>query len=174
MSLADIEKMAKDFSEARTTLKERVMDLEEQTHLLKKKFLPLIKYAVDAAKRRQELLKALIEENSILFQKPRTMTIHGIKVGFQKAKGKIEWEDDEVVLKLIKKHFADRLDLLVKTKETPIKTAISHLEVSELKKLGIEVNETGDEIVVKPTDSDVDKLVTALLKEDSKEVEEAV
>ena len=35
--------------------------------------------------------------------------------------------------------------------------------MAELKRIGVTVEETGDQIVIKPTDSEVDKLVNALL-----------
>jgi hypothetical protein len=37
--------------------------------------------------------------------------------------------------------------------------------VSDLKRLGCEVAEAGDQIVIKPVDGEIDKLVNAYLKE---------
>jgi hypothetical protein len=97
--------------------------------------------------------------------KPRTVILHGIKVGYRKATGKIEFDDAEQVVKLIRKHFPDQFDVLVKVEETPVKKALANLTAAELKKLGIEVSDSGDEVEIRDTASDVDKLVSALLKD---------
>ena len=40
-----------------------------------------------------ESLRALIEESPELFEKPRSVVLHGIKLGYQKGKGGIVWDD---------------------------------------------------------------------------------
>ena len=40
------------------------------------------------------------------------------------------------------------------------------MSVSDLKKIGVTVIETGDEVFIKPTDSEIDKLINALLKDE--------
>ena len=56
-----------------------------------------------------------------------------------------------------------RLKDLVKITETPIKSALSKLSGDELKRLGVTVEDAGDEVTIKPLDSDIDKIVAALL-----------
>jgi hypothetical protein len=165
-TLAEIEKLTREYAHARRVLTERVQELENAINELKRKALPYIRRAAEAASERQAVLKIAIEESPELFVKPRTIILHGIKVGFQKQKGKIEWDDNATVVKLIKKHFPDTWETYVKVTEKPIKSALEQLSVSELKKIGVTANETGDEVVIKSTDSEIDKLVAALLKED--------
>ena len=90
--------------------------------------------------------------------------LHGLKLGYQKGKGKIEWEDDDQVVKLIRRHFPDQFDVLIKTAERPIKDALASLTAAELRKIGVTVEETGDVVFVKDSTGNVDKLVKALLK----------
>lgn len=92
------------------------------------------------------------------------MVFHGIKVGFQKEKGKIEWDDVDQVVKLIKKHFPEQADVLIATSEKPVKDALNNLSAAELKKIGVNITSDGDVAFIRPTDSEVDKMVTALLK----------
>ncbi|HDH00341.1 MAG TPA: hypothetical protein ENG80_00835 [Nitrospirae bacterium] len=167
--LKEIEKLTKDYAEAREILSQRVQGLEEEVNALKRKALPYIRKSAEAAARRKSLLDAAIEGAPELFVNPRTVTIHSIKVGMQKGKGKIEWDDDAQVVKLIRKHFPEQSDVLVKTTDKPVKKALAQLTVAELKKLGIEVEETGDQVVIKSMDSEIDKLVNALLKDDIEE-----
>lgn len=169
--LSEIEKLTKDFSDARRALSERVQTLEDEITFLKRKFLPGIRRAVETASERQSSLSAAIEDSAELFVKPRTWLFHGIKIGYQKQKGKIEWEDEATVIKLIKKHFPDTWETYVKTIEKPLKAALESLSVAELKKLGVTAEETGDAVLIRSTDSEIDRLVAALLRESEKDEE---
>jgi hypothetical protein len=170
-TLNEIEQLSKTFAAHRNELADVVGALTEAIEALKRKHLPVIKRRVEAAAEARAALKAALEDSAGLFVKPRTLILHGIKVGFQKGKGKIEWEDADQVVKLIKKHFPEQADVLILTKEKPAKEALEQLTAAELKKLGIEVADSGDVVVIKDTASDIDKLVTALLKDAAEEVE---
>jgi len=165
-SLGEIERLTKGFAEGRNELSARVRALEEEIQAVKKRHISGIKKVVALVMERQHALKAALEESRDLFVKPKTKILHGIKIGFQKAKGRISWTDDEQVVKLIKKHFPDQQDILIKTVEKPVKDALQQLTAAELKKLGVTVEETGDQVFIKSTDSEVDKFVDALLKDD--------
>jgi hypothetical protein len=168
-TLSEIEALTKDFSDARNVLVERVQNLNDEIEAAKRRLLPGIKKAVAAVSQKRSVLHSAVEDSADLFVKPRTVVFHGIKVGFQKGKGAIEWDDDAQVVKLIRKHFPDQFDTLVKTTEKPVKGALENLSVQELKWLGVSVSETGDQVVIKATDSSVDKLVKALLKAEEAE-----
>jgi len=172
-SLGDIESLTKDFSGVRETLKERVEKLNDEIEGLKRKYLPGIKKAADATVEKQALLKAAIEESPALFEKPKTLVLYGIKVGLRKQKGEVKWEDGDKVVKLIKKHFPVEAEILIQTKEKPSKNGLLGLAGSDLKKLGVTVTNDTDEVVIKSTDSEIDKLVSALLKDDEEDVKEA-
>lgn len=173
-SLGEIEQLTKEFSTEREKLSERIRSLEDEISAIKRKRLPVIKTTVNAVVEKQDVLKAALEASRNLFVKPKTMILHGVKIGFQKAKGKISWADDDQVVKLIKKHLPDQADILIKTTEKPIKDALANLPASDLKRIGVTVQETSDQVVIKSTDSEIDKFVDALLKEDElKEAQEA-
>ena len=116
----------------------------------------------------RDRLKVAIESAPELFVKPRTLVIAGVRIGIQKGKGQIVYGDADQVVKLIRKHFPEQADALIAVKETPVKKALANLSVAELKRIGVTVEETGDQVVIKPTDSEVDKLVAALLREAEK------
>ena len=173
MTLIEIEKLTKDFADARLILADRVGSLEEEMQTIKRRKLPGIKSAVNTVIEKQAELKAAIEESAGLFVRPRTIVLFGIKIGFQKAKGKISWTDDEQVIKLIKKHLPEQADALIKTTEKPVKDALINLPAADLKKIGCTVNETGDQVVIKSTDSEIDKFVESLMKEEAQDKEAA-
>ena len=53
----------------------------------------------------------------------------------------------------------------IRTTDAPDKKMLAELPVNELKKLGCTVADTGDVVVIKPTDSEIEKAVAALLKD---------
>lgn len=169
--LQEIESRAKLYAEAREKLAAIVTELNAGIAALKRNAMPQIKRALGSATVHHDRLRTLVELAPDLFVKPRTVVFHGIKVGYQKGKGKIEWQDPEQVVKLIHKHYPDLCDTLIVTKETPAKAALTLLTASELRKIGVSSVDAGDEIVIKPTDSAVDKLVDALLKEATEDVQ---
>lgn len=172
-TLGEIEKLTKEYANARGSLAATVRMLEDKIETIKRQYLPGIKRQVGIAKEKKANLAAAVKDSAVLFVKPRTIIISGIKVGIEKARGIIGWDSDEQVVRLIKKQFPDQEDVLIKTTEKPIKKALANLSVADLKKLGITVEETGDEVVIRPTDSEVDKLVEALLKDDEEDTRDA-
>lgn len=164
-TLADIESRAKTYSEARTKLADIVAALNDGIDALKREHMAALKRAVSRAAERHDDLKALIEDAPDLFTKPRTVIFHGVKIGYQKGKGGIAFDDAAQVVKLIRRHLPEQADALIAVKETPAKDALTNLPVADLKRIGCTVVETGDTIVIKPTDSEVDKMVDALLKD---------
>lgn len=169
-TLNEIETRAKTHALAREKLGEIVSALHEGIEALKRTQMPRLKAAVNRAAESEAALRALIEESPELFEKPRTVVFHGIKLGYQKAKGVIEWDDPDRVVQLIKRHFPDLADELIATSEKPARAALNNLSAADLKKLGITVTGDTDAVLIKPADSEVDKVVNALLKGAAEEV----
>lgn len=165
-TLGEIERLTKDYAEWREQLSDAVRALEDEISAVKRKHITAIKRKVAAVTERQAVLKAAIEESGELFKKPRTMIIHGIKVGYQKSKGEMKWVDANQVVRLIKKHFPDLVETLIKTNETPVKAALGQISAADLKRIGVTIEDDGDQVVIKSTDSEIDKFVEALLKDD--------
>lgn len=162
-----IEELTQAFQRERIALADKMNVLDKETRAIKMKHRAGIKAAAGRVKDAHSELRAAIEANAGEFVKPRTRSFFGIKVGFRKLVGTISWKDAAQVVTLIKKHFADQKDVLVKTTETPVKDALAQLSGADLKRLGCSVSEDTDEVVIKATDSDIDKLVDAFLKEGS-------
>lgn len=163
-TMQDIENLAQTMAAARDALTGTWMAQEEEIAAVKKKHLKLIRTLTAKFKAAGEQLGAAVRASPDLFAKPRTVILHGIKAGFQKGKGGLDWDDEERVVALIKRHFKEQADILIKTTEKPVKGALAELTVDELKKLGITVEDTGDVVVVRLADSDTAKMIKALLK----------
>lgn len=171
-SLGSIEALCRRYADEHNTLADIVGELQADLDAAKRKRLRSIKAAVARTADARSQLAAAVERAPHLFSKPKTLTLFGIKVGFRKQKGKIEYADAGKVVALIRKHFGDRFDDLVSVKETPLKGALQQLSGAELKKLGVQVEADTDEVVVQSTSDAVDKMVAALLAE-AEEVEKA-
>lgn len=163
-TMNDIELGAKTFAEAREKLAVLVTELNDGIEALRRESLPAIKRCLERAAQRHSELQALIQASPGLFVKPRTVVMHGIKVGIEKGKGKIEFDDAEALVKLILKHLPDQQNTLIQTTCKPLKAALAGLSVKELKALGCRVEEAGDVVVIRPVATEVDKLVAALIK----------
>jgi len=169
---AELDVLAYKYSTDRMELSKRVATFQDQIAAINRRFLPGIKAAASRATDSQALLRDAIEGSPDLFVKPRTMTLHGIKVGYQKGKGKIEFDDPERVVELIEKLLPDLVSALIETKRVPVKDALKNLSVKDLRRIGCTVEETGDQIVIKAADSEVDKLVARILVEGASDLEE--
>jgi len=165
-TLNEITIRTKTFADARGQLAQAVGALQDELRVIERKYLPIVKRRVAAAKDAQAALHAAIEASPEQFVKPRTLTLYGVMVGFRKGKGKVEWEDADKVVKLIKRHFPEQAEILISTVEKPSKAALGKLPADDLKKLGITVEGTGDVVVIEDAAGEVDKLVKALLKEE--------
>ena len=159
-----IEHLTQAYAARRDELSGVVEDVEHRIEDLKRRAMPGIKQAVRDATEAHDKLRAAIEANPDLWAgKRRTVVIAGVRVGMMKGTGKIIWEKPEDVVKLIRRVFPDRAESMIRTEEKPIRKALAELSVSELRRIGCTVEDTDDQVIIKPTDSAVDKLVQALL-----------
>lgn len=171
-AILPIEAAAQHYANARAALADRVNAFEIAQRTLLAQWLPIIKERAAKAADKQAGLKALIEAHPALFVEPRTLTIHGIKFGFQKGKGQIEWDDADKVVERLRAHFTkQQVEAFLDVKTTPRKSALLCVEAGTLKKLGCTLTGTDDQVVIKASDSEVDKLVARLLEEGSQKKE---
>jgi hypothetical protein len=154
---------AETLASARALLADMVTELQSGIEALKADHMDGIREAIDGAAAAWKALEAEIEANPLLFVKPRTISAHGIKFGLAKGRGGLVIEDEERTLALIRKHLPDQADVLIATKEAPVKDALVQLPAADLKRIGVQVKDTGDQVLIKPADGEVDKLVKALV-----------
>ena len=163
-TLPDILERVELLAVRRERLREIVTALNAGIEALKAEKLPELRVAIELATVTWNNLVQDIQSNPALFEKPRTQTAHGIKFGLAKGKGTVEIADPDKTVRLIKKHLPEKADLLIDTKETPSKDAIAGLPVEDLKRIGCAVKGTGDQVVIRPADGEVDKIVKALIR----------
>ncbi len=173
--LGTIEALAKTYAAARDELAEATRVTTDMLDRVKAQRTPVIRRRVEAASNARAQLEAAIAASKPLFKSPKTITLHGIRCGFAKAKGKIVIVDDQATVKAIRRHLPEQFETLVKVTEKPLKGALQNLSAADLKRIGVTVEEATDEVVAKAADGEIDKLVEALLKDaaDAAELQEA-
>jgi hypothetical protein len=164
-TISNIERQAEKYSAARNTLRDRVSELQDELRIVKHAHRRAIETAASAAAREQNELYHLVESNPAAFERPRSHIFHGIRVGYRKAPGEISWDDDETLIRRIRRHMPDQFDVLVKTTYKPQRTPLKQLHAADLARLGCTIQTTDDQIVVAPIDAEIDKLVDAILSE---------
>lgn len=162
-TLNDIERRAKLFAVAREHLAAKLTALNEGIEALQREALPDLKRAIARASEHQVKLDALLQQRPDLFIKPRTTIFHGIKLGYQKTKDSLQY-DAEMVITQVKEKLPEKASGLIRTKEELVPEALKLLTPDERTAVGITDVLGKDEVLIKPTDSAIDKAVTALLK----------
>jgi hypothetical protein len=154
---------AEVLSRARKHLAMLVMALQEGIEHFKADQMPNVRSAIEVASGAWSALEADIQAHQELFVRPRSVVAHGIKFGLAKGRGGLVIEDEDRTVALIRKHLPDQADVLIATREMPVKDALVQLPAADLKRIGVQVKDTGDQVLIKPADGEVDKLVKALV-----------
>ena len=165
--MKSLESLTAQYSFKQRALGEAITKLERELDVVRVKHLKSIRAAVAEAREAKSTLHAALTAAPECFDKPRTREFYGVKIGYRKGNGGIDWDDDAKVCALIEKNFPKaQAELLIKTTKKPISKALADLDVAELKRLGCRVESTGDVVVIKSVDSEVDKIVKALLADE--------
>jgi phage host-nuclease inhibitor protein Gam len=167
--MTEIESKAKAFHDARSLLAERVQNLRDEQEAIKRRLLLGVKNALAKFRDSHAQLLELVESHPELFKKPKTRTLHNVRVGWVKQRGKMEIEDAQRVVELIEKLLPEQAATLISTKKSPDKKALAELTARDLKRLGVSVTEDTEAPFVKPADDGIDKLLDALLSQDDLE-----
>ncbi|MCS6302334.1 MAG: hypothetical protein H8K07_01510 [Nitrospira sp.] len=165
MTLEQIERLCADYGKRRDALHDRLIILEGELTTIKNRHLKEIKRCTALAAESESTLRAAIEDGPDLFAKPKTHIFHGIKVGYRKGTGALDWADDEELVRKIEKMFADVADEYLLVKKKPRAEALEACDAATLKRLGVQVGDDGEQVVIKPVETAIERLVKALLKD---------
>lgn len=167
--LSELDGLAMNYSKSREKLGEIQTNYEAEVRAIQRRYRISIRNQLIKAVNIQQELKGCIEKHKATFEKPRTRTMHGIKIGYRKQKGKMKWDNPDKVVGRIEKLFPQKADLLIDTKKVPSKQALELLDAKDLKKLGVSVVADTDEVVIKDAATELDKLIEQLLETQEEE-----
>lgn len=163
ITLGTIEERAARYTGARGELEAQLNAMAEEMDAVKRKHLRALRRLSGVVAEREAELYNAIEVSPDLFIKPRTAIFHGVKVGFTKGIGRVAFDDADQVLKSIRRFRKEDASCFIRTKEEPNKDALKQLTTDELARLGCRLEGTGDEVVLKCVDGDIEKLVNKLV-----------
>lgn len=164
-----IEVLAKRYADDRALLEERAAALEDELRAVRRRHIRGLRNAANRVRASGDNLLAVIDAHRELFRRPRSRTLHGLRVGIRKGKGRLDFLDRDQVVRLIRRRLPDRAEELIKVEEKPIKEALARLPADELRRIGVTVVEAGDEVFISAGASDIDKMVDAWLSEQLEE-----
>ncbi len=171
-TMQEIDRLAQEYAAAREVLAGTKLAIDEETAALKRKYLSRVRRLVEAGKAASAALSAAIAASPELFQRPRTVIMHGVRLGIVKSRGELAWDDEAQVIRRIRQQLpSDQAELLIRVKESVAKAAVYDLSAVDLKRLGIRIEGDGDVVTIKDAAGDLDKWLDALLAEEPEAVE---
>ena len=164
-------RLAADYAACRDRLAALVQAVREQVSTIERDTTPEILKAARKIAALHNDLQAAITAHPECFVRPRTMVVDGLKFGLQKQKGRISWEDDralcERIMKLTESGAIEpqQAETLIEYRPRPVAAALEQLDAKTLKRLGVTVTLDSDAPLIKTVDSDIEKIVTQMVKQ---------
>lgn len=163
--MTHIEKLCRAYAEARDALEGEADEIRNLRRRAVRARMRILKTRVANAAATKEALRAAVADRPDLFEKPKTLAVEGIKIGFRKMPGRIDG-DEQAAVERIRKHFPNLAAALIRTRDSINRQAVKNLDGRQLAKIGLAITEVDDEVVVAAATSDLDKLVDALMAEE--------
>jgi len=165
-TLADIEQAATMLAQKRRAVEDATRTAEAAMAAVWEKHAPALRRLIAGVATAQTDLMTLVTVSPHLFVRPRSITVDGLKVGWAKGKGKIEFDDEDAVIKLIRRKLSqDQGDLLITVDETVNKDALKQLDGADLARIGVRLADTSDAPYVVAVKTPTSKLLKSLLEE---------
>lgn len=159
-----IDILARQYADAQTDLDGLTNELKNEIDAaVRKRWLELRRATTRAAERYDALLAAVTDAREA-FDRPKTRILHGIRVGYRKAPDVVEVLNSDNTCALIKRVIPDQQGVLISTTERPVMDALTQLDDATLKLIGCKRVPGRDAPFAKLADTELDKVVAALMK----------
>jgi hypothetical protein len=165
MTLGEIEKLTREYAKQRGALEEKVAEMQTEIGLVRRRHLEGIKRCIERAGEAHQALFEALSEAPELFQRPKSLLISGILVGYRKERDRFEWIDSEKLADAIKERFPDLYSKVVKVTQRPLEKALMLFDLEVLNELGVTLDVGKDRVIIEASNTEIDKLVEALVRE---------
>lgn len=173
-NLIDIRNAAQRLADAHRQSLSRATALESAINKAITPIYALHRTGIDAAAEEEAAAKAdlqrLVDAAPQLFSRPRSISQDGVKCGYRKSEDMLDWDDEANVIARIRAlaQFADLAAVLIRTEETLNVGALEELDQHARRQLGIRRISGTDQSFISFTDSDVEKMVKAIIADATK------
>ena len=165
-SMAEIEELCASYADVRNRLETLIEALREARRKTVAPRMGELKRLVAQVSGEREALEAAVAESPQLFAQPKSRAFEGVKVGWRKRKGRVVVQDEGAVIARMRKLLPpEQADLLVRVRESVDKAALADLSGTDLKRLGVSIEEDTESPFVATAKTDLDSLVDALLSD---------
>lgn len=125
--------------------------------------------AADEAEAYAELL-ALVETSPGEFKRPRSLVVDGVKTGYRKEQDSLDFDSEDAVITriLCLEDFDELARALIRTERRLNIEALEALDAGQKRQLGIRTVSGADQPFISFADTDVEKLVKAILADAQK------
>ena len=155
--------LARRYARARDALEETGEEIRQLQRKAVRDRLRGLRSRVAETAAAHDALKAAIKAMPSLFVKPRTVAVDGVKFGFRKQAGALDVGDEAKSIELLRRKLPGLADTVIVTRETLDKKALRKLPAADLARIGVTIGNPVDDVVIATAESDIDKLVDALL-----------
>lgn len=165
--LIGIETACAEYRDRRDRLRALAADANDAIEAVKRAHLPALRAALAGVAEAESALRDAVQVSpGELWRRSRTRVIHGVKVGWAKARGKVAFDDERKVIDRIRKLLpAEQAALLIRVREAVHKPGVYDLTAGDLRRLGITVEDDCDQVVIRDLASELDRALEALLAE---------
>jgi hypothetical protein len=171
----DIAAGAKLVSETRDRLGDLARAYDKALAAVRDEHTPGVKTVIEELRGQYDALLDLVRAAPDLFVRPKSIELSGLKLGFRRNKGRVEFADPAKLerrlralqgLKVISK---DTVEGIVTVKVKVSKAALAKLDGNILKRLGVDVVAGQDGPFAQPVDGEIDRLVKLLFAQDDED-----
>jgi chemotaxis response regulator CheB len=162
--IAAIDVLARQYADAQTDLDTLTNELKTEIDAAVRKRWADLRRATTRAAERYDALLAAVADAREAFERPKTRILHGVRVGYRKAADVVQVLNADNTCALIKRLLPDQQDVLISTTETPVMDGLKQLDDAQLKLIGCRRVPGNDAPFAKLADTELDKVVAALMK----------
>ncbi len=163
VSLEEIERLCRSYAKARDALADLTEQIrEERRKVIRPRMRSLRSKAAEALESRDRLQEAILSAPH-LFTAPRTRTMHGVKVGYLKQRGRADYANEADVISRIRERLPEREPLLIRVKETLNLNGLRDLDARQMAAIGVTITDVDDKWVISTAKDDLDRIVDALI-----------
>jgi FtsZ-binding cell division protein ZapB len=166
MSLESIDQLAAIYRAAYDEAAQLANEIDEAIEAIRSARAEEIYQTAQQVNEAHTALQSAIRANKHLFKSPKSRVLHGIRCGYKKStpSAKVPKDKEEQVRAIVERDFAFLFPRLFTTTHIPVTEEFKRLDENTLMALGLTKPKSVNKAFADPTDSDMKKLVEALIK----------